>query len=392
MSQRVEVIWDEAYTSYDFGSQHPLKPVRLRLTIELARACGVLGAPNVSVRPPRAATRAELETVHVPAYVDAVERISSGARSAYGEYGWGIGTGDNPAFAGMHDACALIAGGSIVAAQAVWLEGADHAFNVAGGATHHAMPDHASGFGVYNDLAIAIRWLLANGASRVAYVDVDVHHGDGVQAAFYDEPRVLTISLHESGHFLFPGTGFADEVGRGSAEGTKVNVPLPPYTHDGAYQEAFERIVPPLIESFRPDVIVTQLGCDTHVTDPLAHFALTTRSYRYLGRAFHQLAHDVARGRWLATGGGGYQVYAVVPRAWTIYLAELAGASLPPEVPPSWCDLARASGATDLFTRFDDPEVELPSQTFEDVGTRARASAEQTAARVFPYHGISSRG
>jgi acetoin utilization protein AcuC len=288
----------------------------------------------------------------------------------------------------MHDASARVAGASITAADAVWSGAAEHAFNPAGG-LHHAMADHASGFCIYNDPAIAIRWLLDHGASRVAYVDVDVHHGDGVQEAFYDDARVLTVSLHESGHFLFPGTGFADEIGRGGAEGTKANVSLPPYTHDDAYRAAFERVVPPLIEAFKPDVLVTQLGCDTHATDPLAHFALTTKTYRYLARAFHELAHSTTGGKWVATGGGGYQIYSVVPRAWTIYFSELAGGSLPSELPEGWVERALSEGAgRDLPEAFDDHGVILPAGRREEVNERAAEAAQETIASVFPYFGL----
>jgi acetoin utilization protein AcuC len=387
LSERVTLVWDDEFEAYDFGPEHPLKPIRVVLTVALMRACKLDVLPNVGVEIPRSATRAELETIHAPAYIDAVERISQSVTDPYGDYGWGIGTGDDPAFAGMHDASARVAGASITAAEQVWSGKAEHAFNPAGG-LHHAMADHASGFCIYNDPAIAIRWLLDNGASRVAYIDVDVHHGDGVQAAFYDDPRVLTISLHESGHFLFPGTGFVDELGAGSAEGTKVNVPLPPYTYDDAYRQAFERVVPALIDSFKPDVLFTQLGCDTHATDPLAHFALTTKTYRYLARAFHDIAHSSSGGRWVATGGGGYQIFAVVPRAWTIYFAELAGGSLPSELPAEWIERARAEGARDLPDAFDDHRVILPPGRREEVEERVARAADETAERIFPYFGL----
>jgi acetoin utilization protein AcuC len=387
LSERVALVWDDAFAAYDFGPQHPLKPIRVVLTVALVRACGLASLPNVTSVIPRSATRAELQTIHDPAYIDAVERISREVDDPFGNYGWGIGTGDDPAFPGMHDASARVAGATITAADQVWSGTVEHAFNPAGG-LHHAMADHASGFCIYNDPAIAIRWLLDHGASRVAYIDVDVHHGDGVQAAFYDDPRVLTVSLHESGHFLFPGTGFPDELGSGDAEGTKVNVSLPPYTHDDAYREAFERVVPPLVEAFKPEVLMTQLGCDTHATDPLAHFALTTKTYRYLARAFHDLAHSTAAGRWVATGGGGYQIYAVVPRAWTIYFSELAGGSLPAELPVEWLKRARAEGARDLPHSFDDHGVILPPGRREEVDERAAAAAEQTVERVFPYFGL----
>jgi acetoin utilization protein AcuC len=387
LSDRVTLVWDDDFAAYDFGPEHPLKPIRVVLTVALIRACGLDQLSNVTNTVPRSASRAELETIHSPEYISAVERISRDVSDPYGNYGWGIGTGDDPAFAGMHDASARVAGASITAAEAVWKGGAEHAFNPAGG-LHHAMRDHASGFCIYNDPAVAIRWMLDNGASRVAYVDVDVHHGDGVQAAFYDDPRVLTISLHESGHFLFPGTGFVDEVGSGDGEGTKVNLSLPPYTFDDAYERAFEEVVPPLVESFRPDVLFTQLGCDTHATDPLAHFALTTKTYRYLARALHDIAHASCGGRWVATGGGGYQIFAVVPRAWTIYFAELAGGSLPSDLPAEWLERARAEGATGLPDGFDDHGVILPAGRREEVTERVARAAEETAERIFPYFEI----
>src|ERR671923_946580 len=265
MSGKVALVWDEALVAYDFGPQHPLQPVRVLLTVELSRACGLLDRPNVAVERPRPATREELETVHVPKYVDAVMRISETATNPFGSYGWGIGIGDNPAFRGMHDASALVAGASLVAAEAVRSGSAEHAFNPAGG-LHHAMPERASGFCVYDDPAIAIAWLLSQGAERIAYVDVDVHHGDGPQAVFYGDPRVLTISLHESGRYLFPGTGFEDERGAGKAEGTKVNLPLEPLTDDARWLQAFRDVVPARVREWKPDVLVTQLGCDTHHT------------------------------------------------------------------------------------------------------------------------------
>lgn len=384
MSDRVTAVWSEDYIAYDFGPAHPLKPVRVELTVELARACGLLDRPNVTVVPPRAATLTELQTVHDPAYIAAVERIGSNAPEPYADHGWGIGAGDNPAFPRMHEASTLVCGGGVVAAERVRRGEADHAWYPAGG-LHHAMPARASGFCIYNDPAVAIRWLLDHGAQRVAYVDVDVHHGDGVQEIFYGDPRVLTISLHESGYYLFPGTGFVDETGTGDAEGTKVNLPLPPNTADDVYLEAFEQLVPPLVEAFKPDVLFTQLGCDTHVTDPLAHLALSTRAYRRMARAFHDLAHRTCEGRWVATGGGGYQVFDVVPRAWTLYFAELAGADAPDALPEEYLDAARARGARDLTATFDDPPVELSPAQQQRAREETQATVEQVRARLAPY-------
>jgi acetoin utilization protein AcuC len=193
---------------------------------------------------------------------------------------------------------------------------------------------------VYDDPAVAMAWMLEQGAERIAYVDLDVHHGDGPQAIFYREPSVLTISIHESGRYLFPGTGFSDERGAGEAEGTVFNVPLPPYTADESWLRAVREVVLPRVRDWRPDVLVTQLGCDTHHTDPLAHLALSTRAYREAAVMLHELAHLAAGGRWLATGGGGYQWARVVPRAWTIYFSEMAEHPVPDELPRPWVRLA----------------------------------------------------
>lgn len=338
MSERVELIWygDNA-PMYDHGSQHPLRPARVFLTRRLIRDYGLIDGERVAETPARDATDEELLLVHTERYLDVVRRAGHGEDGDWWRYGFG--PGDNPIFPLMHEASARVAGASIVAAEAVWSGRSEHAFNPAGG-LHHAMPERASGFCVYDDPAVAIAWLLANGASRVAYVDVDVHHGDGVQAIFYRDPRVLTISMHQDGRTLFPGTGFVTEVGAGDAEGTKVNVPLPPYTGDDAWLTAFRAIVPPLVASWRPDVLVTQLGCDTHFSDPLAQLALSTAAYRETARILHRLAHETAGGRWLATGGGGYQWARVVPRAWTIAFAEMAGVVPPDGLPERWIEAA----------------------------------------------------
>lgn len=336
------MVYSPDLVAYDHGPQHPLRPVRVMLTRELILAYGLVDEQRVHEIPARVATDEELGLVHTATYLDAVKRAGAGEPGDWQRFGFG--PGDNPIFPDMHDASARVAGASLAAAESIVSARADHAFNPAGG-LHHAMPERASGFCVYDDPAIAIAWMLDNGVERVAYVDVDVHHGDGPQAIFYEDPRVLTISLHESGDFLFPGTGFVDERGAGEAEGTKVNVPLPPYTSDDSWLDAFGDVVPPLVRDFRPDVLVTQLGCDTHHTDPLAHLSLSTRAYRETAKALHELAHEAAGGRWLATGGGGYQWARVVPRAWTIYFAEMAGRDIPDELPDSW--LALASSHTD---------------------------------------------
>ncbi|MDQ1641624.1 MAG: acetoin utilization protein AcuC, partial [Actinomycetota bacterium] len=289
MSRSLTLPWDERLIGYDFGPEHPLNPVRVDLTMRLARALGLFDGPGVSVtKQVEPADDALLELVHEPDYIAAVRRVSADPRRP--ELDRGLGSPDNPAFAGMHDVAALVAGASVAAARAVWSGAAEHAVSIAGG-LHHAMPGAASGFCIYNDPAIAIAWLLAQGAQRVAYVDVDVHHGDGVERVFWDDPRVLTISIHESGQFLFPGTGFPEQAGGSGADGYAVNIALPPGTTDGPWLRAFHAVVPPLIEEFRPDVLVSQHGCDSHIVDPLAHLALTVDAQRSSYRAIHTLAH-----------------------------------------------------------------------------------------------------
>jgi acetoin utilization protein AcuC len=331
-------IWDERYLAYDFG-EHPLNPVRLDLTIRLARELGVL--ERLDVTAPTAADEHQLLTVHGAAYLDAVRAASDDPTFS----GFGLGTTDDPVFPGMYDASALVAGGSAQAAVRMWRGEVDHAVNIAGG-LHHAMRDYASGFCIFNDVALAIRTLLAEGAQRVAYVDIDVHHGDGVQAAFYDDPRVLTISLHQDPRTLFPGTGMPSEIGAGEAAGTSVNVALPPGTDDVGWLRAFRAVVPGAVRAFKPDVLVTQCGCDTHHEDPLANLELTVDGQRTAIAELHRLAHDAAGGKWLAFGGGGYGLVRCVPRTWTHLLAEACGSPVDAQtpIPPGWVAHLRGRG------------------------------------------------
>jgi acetoin utilization protein AcuC len=352
MSDSVLVIWDDVLASYDFGRDHPLRPLRLDLTFALARDLGVLARPHVTVAAPAQSGDDELALVHDRDYIAAVRRAPDDLVSRLSTR-YGLGYGDNPVFAGMHEAAALVTGASVQAARAVWEGRAQHAVNLAGG-LHHAMAGRASGFCIYDDPAVAIAWLLQAGATKVAYVDVDVHHGDGVQAAFYADPRVLTISLHESGSYLFPGTGFADETGRGDGTGTSVNVALPPGTDDAGWLRAFNAVVPQLLAAYRPQVLVTQLGCDTHALDPLAHLALTVDGQRETYRMLHELAHVLTGGRWVVLGGGGYEIVQVVPRAWTHALAEVTGSDVGGAVPESWQDYARGRSGERAPTRLTD--------------------------------------
>ncbi|MFC0846911.1 MULTISPECIES: acetoin utilization protein AcuC [Streptomyces] len=333
MSGRALLMWDDAVTAYDFGPSHPMDPVRLSLTMGLVRAYGLDKALDVVAAP--AAGDSTLRLVHREDYVAAVRAASADPGAA--DQAYGLGTVDDPAFAGMHEASALIAGQSVGAAEAVWRGDAAHAVNFAGG-LHHAMPGGAAGFCIYNDAALAIARLLELGAERVAYVDVDVHHGDGVQTAFWDDPRVLTISLHEHPRLLFPGTGWPEET---DADGTAVNVALPAGTGDEGWLRAFHSVVPELLAEFRPQVLVTQHGADTHFEDPLAHLAVSLDAQRAVQEACHALAHEhVVGGKWVALGGGGYAVVDVVPRSWTHLVGVVGHAPVDPAsvIPSSWRD------------------------------------------------------
>ena len=388
MSGQAKVAWDEALTQYDFGPGHPLAPVRVALTIELARQLGVLSAPSVTMVSPPPATDAELATVHDDDYIAAVRQAG---RSLAPDLRFGLGTEDDPVFEGMHEASALVAGATLAAAQAVWSGSALHGASVAGG-LHHAMRRAASGFCVYNDLAVAIKWLLAAGAERVVYVDTDVHHGDGVQAAFYDDPRVLTISLHEHPATLFPGTGLPGETGVGAGTGYAVNVALPAGTGDAGWLRAFDAVVPPLLRAFKPTVLVSQHGCDSHRLDPLAHLELTVDAQRLAQVMLHDLAHELCDGRWLVTGGGGYALVQVVPRTWTHLLAIAAGAPVDPvmETPVKWRELARSlTGETAPVTMTDGASARyVPFSSGIDPGDPVDRAIMRTRTAVFAGHGL----
>ncbi|MFG1951305.1 acetoin utilization protein AcuC [Micromonospora sp. NPDC048830] len=386
MSEDTVVVWDEALLAYDMGD-HPLDPVRVELTMALARELGVLDRPGVRLVKPEPADDALLTRVHDPRYLDAVRAAPRDPLFA----GFGLGTSDNPVFDGMHEASALITGASVAAAEAVWRGEARRAVNVAGG-LHHAMPARAAGFCVYNDPAVAIARLLDLGAQRVAYVDVDVHHGDGVQDIFWHDPRVLTVSLHETPLALFPGTGFPDETGGRGAEGSAVNVPLPPGTDDAGWQRAFHAIVPSVLRAFRPQILVTQCGADAHRLDPLADLHLSVDGQRATYLALRALADELCQGRWVATGGGGYALVEVVPRAWTHLLAVATGAPLDPATltPPGWRGLvaARRPGRQVPLRLTDDAHPGyVPWQPTGEPNSVDRAIAT-TRRSVFPLFGL----
>jgi acetoin utilization protein AcuC len=360
MGATARVIWDDDFTAYDFGEGHPMSPLRLELTARLCAEFGLFDLPGVEVVSPAPADDDLLATVHDRDYIAAVRAAS--LDPTHVDEQRGIGTDDDPAFAGMHEASARVAEGTRLVCEGVWRGETLHGVNFCGG-LHHAMPGHASGFCIYNDIAVGIQWLLDNGAQRVAYVDIDVHHGDGVERIFWDDPRVLTISVHENGRILFPGTGWPADIGGRDAEGSAINVALPPGVTDSAWLRTIDSVVGPLLHAFRPDIIVSQHGCDTHIDDPLAHLAVTVDAQRRAIEGLHVLAHELCGGRWVALGGGGYEVVDVVPRAWTHLTAIAAHEPIDAqaETPVPWREyVARRTGRPGPRRMGDVPMANLP--------------------------------
>ena len=383
------VVFDDTLTAYDFGPDHPMAPVRIDLTVALARDLGVIGAGGLPLVPAPIATDDQIHTVHDARLIEAVQRMSR--TPGAGAEALGLGTPDNPVFAGMHQAAAHVVGASLAAFDQVASGTSLHSANITGG-LHHAMPDRAAGFCVYNDVAVGIRSLLDRGIGKVAYVDIDVHHGDGVEKVFWDDPRVLTISLHESGRFLFPGTGAASDLGGPGAEGSAVNVSLPPGTGDAGWLRAFHAVVPDLLRAFAPDVLVTQHGCDSHLADPLADLQLTVDGQRAAALALHDLAHETAGGRWVALGGGGYAVVDVVPRTWTHLLAVVGGRPVDPHVatPESWRETVRERLGCGSPTSLGDGREPTYRRWEEGYDPDSWLDREVLATRraAFPQHGL----
>ncbi|HHW14428.1 MAG TPA: acetoin utilization protein AcuC [Firmicutes bacterium] len=360
-----------------------MHPRRLHLFLDLVQELGLAG-PEETL-PPRAATAEELRLVHTQGYLELVRRSSEAGSPVDGADLFGLGSEDNPVYPGLHEAAALIAGGAVTAAERIMAGELDHVFHPAGG-LHHAHRSRASGFCIYNDAAVAIAALENRFDARVAYVDLDAHHGDGVQFAFYDDPDVLTISFHETGRFLFPGSGEVLERGLHDGQGYAVNVPLEPFTEDDSFLEAFAAVVPPLLRAFHPDFLVSQHGCDGHYLDTMSDLAYTTRAYAEATALLHALAHELCAGRWLALGGGGYEAWDVVPRAWAVQWAELAGRPQPADtlLPEAWRRRWQTQAPRPLPERLGDRPGELvPPARRAVITEKNRRTAEAALAGSF---------
>ena len=383
MSVPAALVWDPAVTSYRFRPDHPFNPKRLDLSISLIEALGLLDGTTCRMEAPRMATDEELLAVHSREYVDAVKRFSAGGSTAdAGRYG--LGTDDTPIFPGMHDITALVTGATLRAAELVMSGEVKRSFSIAGG-LHHAHHDRGSGFCVYSDLAVAIAWIRREHQARVLYLDYDAHHGDGVQGIFYADPEVLTLSLHESGRYLYPGTGFVDELGEGDGYGYSLNLPLEPFTEDGSWLDIHRKLLPEVIEAYRPDVIVVQNGCDGHSLDPLTHLRASTRLYEATIRIVCEVADSVCGGRVVATGGGGYAIWQVVPRAWTLIWGGLSGQQVPNRVPREWLDRWQGEAPVLLPEYVRDPgEDHAPVPRREEIEATNRRTLESLRRQALP--------
>ncbi len=335
-------IYTDNFSKFDYGDSHPLKIFRLKLTYELIKSFGLLTLPNTRFIESRVATDDELCLFHSEKYIQ-ILKIANEGKDVPDAYSYGFGFGDNPIFKGLLDWSRLLTGATLQAAHMVENGEVDIAFNIAGG-LHHAKKSEASGFCYVNDPAVAIKYLLKKG-KRIAYIDIDAHHGDGVQEAFYDTDRVLTISIHETGRFLFPGTGFESEIGVGEGEGYSINVPLPPYSDDEIFLYAFDEIVPLAIDKFKPDIVVTQLGVDSFMSDPLTHLNFTTNGFCMAISKLKEISK-----KWVALGGGGYDIYNVA-KGWTLAWAIMNGVDLPDKIPQDFLKKYSCAGFTSGILR-----------------------------------------
>lgn len=352
-------VFSEKLLNYKFRQDHPFNQKRIQLTMDLLKMIGAL-TPDQIV-PPRMATDQELFLNHDPEFIEAVKMAGMGKLSVERAENYGLGTDDTPIFPGMHEASSIVVGGTLTAVDYVMQNSGKHALHLGGG-LHHSLRGKASGFCVYNDCSVAIKYIREKYDARVLYIDTDAHHGDGVQWAFYDDPNVCTVSIHETGRYLFPGTGNIHERGLGLGYGYSFNIPLDAFTEDESWLFAYRETITKVAEYFEPDVILTQNGSDAHYLDPLTHLASTIEIYREIPKLAHEIAHKYAEGRWIAVGGGGYDIWRVVPRAWALIWLEMteqpdkASGALPKQ----WIEKWQGVSPVKLPETWEDPDDLYP--------------------------------
>ncbi|MBU8879753.1 acetoin utilization protein AcuC [Bacillus sp. FJAT-29790] len=347
-------IFSEDLLNYKFSENHPFNQIRIKLTLDLLKNMNAI--QELHLIPPRTASDEELHLIHDPSYVNAVKLAGSGQLSAGVGENYGLGTEDTPIFPNMHEASSLLVGGTLTAVDYVMSGRAKHALHLGGG-LHHGFRGKASGFCIYNDSSVAIKYIQEKYKARVLYVDTDAHHGDGVQWSFYDDPDVCTLSIHETGRYLFPGTGNVNERGQGKGYGYSFNIPVDAFTEDDSWLDVYRTSLREVADFFRPDVILTQNGADSHYLDPLTHLSSSMKIYREIPKLAHEIAHQYCNGKWIAVGGGGYDIWRVVPRAWALIWLEMTENSncygnLPPEWINNWMDASPVA----LPVQWEDPD------------------------------------
>ena len=346
-------IYSPDQLGYKFSDSHPFNHKRLILTMDLLKNIGALSDEDII--PARTATDDEIALAHDRQYIEIVKKAGRGELTQQQGESYGIGTEDTPMFNNMHEASALLVGGTLQAVDYVLQGKSRHALNLGGG-LHHGFRGRASGFCIYNDSSVAIRYIQEKYGLRVLYVDTDAHHGDGVQWAFYDDSNVCTLSIHETGRYLFPGTGNITERGNGQGYGTSFNFPIDAFTEDGSFLTIYEQAMREVFEFFKPDVVLTQNGADAHYFDPLTHLYGTMNIYKEIPKLAHKLAHEYCNGRWIAVGGGGYDIWRVVPRAWSMIWTEMNDLPCPTgALPQQWLDKWQGESPVPFIPTWEDP-------------------------------------
>jgi len=347
-------IFSEEQLNYKFSANHPFNQIRLKLTLDLLKKANAISDRDIV--PPRSATEEELHLIHDPNYVNAVRMAGHGQLSSEVAENYGLGTEDTPIFPNMHETSSLLVGGTLTAVDYVMSGKVKHALNLGGG-LHHGFRGKASGFCIYNDSSVAIKYLQQKYNARVLYVDTDAHHGDGVQWSFYDDPNVCTLSIHETGRYLFPGTGNVNERGQGKGYGYSFNIPVDAFTEDESWLDAYTTSFREIAEFFKPDIILTQNGADSHYWDPLTHLSSSMKIYREIPKLAHQIAHEYCDGKWVAVGGGGYDIWRVVPRAWALIWMEMTeNSNCYGDLPTNWIEEWKMKSPVTLPNQWDDPD------------------------------------
>ncbi|RYG74938.1 acetoin utilization protein AcuC [Lentibacillus lipolyticus] len=379
MTCQSSFIYADDYLTYHFHSDHPFNQQRVSLTKDLLEASHLLSAQDI--KGPRIATEDEIALFHAPDYIQAVKKAGHGHLSEEEGLEHGFGTEDTPMFANMHEASSQLVGGTLTAVDEVLQGKSDHALNLGGG-LHHGFKRKASGFCIYNDGAIAIKYIREKYDLKVLYVDTDAHHGDGVQWAFYDDPRVCTLSIHETGRYLFPGTGNISERGIKEGHGYSFNIPIDAFTEDESFLSVYESSIRKVAAFFQPDVILTQNGADAHVFDPLTHLCTTAAAFERIPLIAHELAHQYCNGRWIALGGGGYDMWRVVPRAWgQIWSVMKTGDIQKASLPDKWLSKWQTESPVELPITWEDPRNIVPNIPRKDDITEKNEKVLQSAMK-----------